>query len=170
MISDPGVAGELRPDELKPEWFAGCDAIYLSGYSLLRSPADEAVAAAAAAVRELGGLISVDLSTWTSIRAYGSEAFLAKVEELRPDIVFGNEEELHELGREPHAETIVLKRGSAGAIVISGGRHEEHDALVCEVIDTTGAGDALAAGFLVGGIELGLDAAARCVSKLGAMP
>jgi sugar/nucleoside kinase (ribokinase family) len=35
-------------------------------------------------------------------------------------------------------------------------------------MDTTGAGDALAAGFLVGGIELGLAAAARCVSKLGA--
>jgi sugar/nucleoside kinase (ribokinase family) len=170
MISDPGVAGDLRPDELKPEWFAGCDAIYLSGYALLRSPADEAVVAAAAAVHELGGLVSVDLSTWTSIRAFGAEAFLARVEELRPDVVFGNEEELHELGTEPTAETIVLKRGAAGAIVISGGRREEHDALVCEVVDTTGAGDALAAGFLVGGIDLGLDAAARCVSKPGAMP
>jgi sugar/nucleoside kinase (ribokinase family) len=39
-----------------------------------------------------------------------------------------------------------------------------------EVLDTTGAGDALAAGYLVGGPELGLEAAARCVSKLGTMP
>ena len=39
-----------------------------------------------------------------------------------------------------------------------------------EVVDTTGAGDALAAGFLVGGPELALEAAARCVAKLGAMP
>ena len=38
------------------------------------------------------------------------------------------------------------------------------------VVDPTGAGDALAAGFLVGGIELGLEAAGRCVSKAGAMP
>ena len=38
------------------------------------------------------------------------------------------------------------------------------------VVDTTGAGDALAAGFVVGGVELALEAAARCVSKLGAMP
>jgi sugar/nucleoside kinase (ribokinase family) len=37
-------------------------------------------------------------------------------------------------------------------------------------VDTTGAGDALAAGFLIGGPELGLDAAARCCAKLGAMP
>jgi sugar/nucleoside kinase (ribokinase family) len=38
------------------------------------------------------------------------------------------------------------------------------------VVDTTGAGDALAAGFLVHGIEAGLAAAARCVARLGAMP
>jgi sugar/nucleoside kinase (ribokinase family) len=38
------------------------------------------------------------------------------------------------------------------------------------VVDTTGAGDALAAGFLVGGPELALDAAARCVGQVGAMP
>jgi sugar/nucleoside kinase (ribokinase family) len=37
-------------------------------------------------------------------------------------------------------------------------------------VDTTGAGDALAAGFIVGGIELGLEAAARCVGQLGAVP
>jgi ribokinase len=47
----------------------------------------------------------------------------------------------------------------------------EHRApLGAEVLDTTGAGDALAAGFLVGGIELGLEAAARCVGQLGAVP
>ena len=39
-----------------------------------------------------------------------------------------------------------------------------------KVLDTTGAGDALAAGFLVDGIEVGLAAAARCVARLGAMP
>jgi sugar/nucleoside kinase (ribokinase family) len=38
------------------------------------------------------------------------------------------------------------------------------------VVDATGAGDALAAGFLVGGIELALDAAARCLAGPGAMP
>jgi ribokinase len=38
------------------------------------------------------------------------------------------------------------------------------------VVDSTGAGDALAAGFLVGGPELAREAAARCVARLGAMP
>jgi sugar/nucleoside kinase (ribokinase family) len=170
MLSDPGVAGELRAEELKPEWFAGCDAVYLSGYALMRSPADEAIAAAAEAVRAESGVVSVDVSTWTSIRAFGAERFLEKVEALEPDVVFANEEELEELGRKPSAATIVLKRGAGGAVVISGSGQEEHAARECDVVDTTGAGDALAAGFLVGGIELGLEAAARCISKLGAMP
>lgn len=91
MLSDPGVAGELRAEELKPEWFAGCDAVYLSGYALMRSPADEAIAAAADAVRAEGGVVSVDVSTWTSIRAYGAERFLEKVEALGPDVVFANQ-------------------------------------------------------------------------------
>jgi ribokinase len=47
---------------------------------------------------------------------------------------------------------------------------EQHAPPGADVVDTTGAGDALAAGFLVGGIELGLEAAARCVGQLGAVP
>jgi sugar/nucleoside kinase (ribokinase family) len=41
---------------------------------------------------------------------------------------------------------------------------------VTEVVDTTGAGDALAAGWIVGGPELALEAAARCVQQVGSMP
>ena len=64
----------------------------------------------------------------------------------------------------------MLKRAAAGVAVVRGSERTEHPALPVEAVDTTGAGDALAAGFLVGGIELGLEAAARCVSTLGAMP
>ena len=47
----------------------------------------------------------------------------------------------------------------------------ERDALrVPEVVDTTGAGDALAAGWIVGGPDLALEAAARCVQRMGSMP
>ena len=59
-----------------------------------------------------------------------------------------------------------MKRGARG-LTVDG---VDHPAVDVEVVDTTGAGDALAAGFLVGGAELGLDAAARCCAKLGAMP
>ena len=61
---------------------------------------------------------------------------------------------------------VVLKRGPRG-ISVDG---RDLPARPAEVVDTTGAGDALAAGYLVGGADLGLEAAARCVSQLGAMP
>ena len=47
---------------------------------------------------------------------------------------------------------------------------EDHAAVDVEVVDTTGAGDALAAGFLVGGAELGVATAARCCARVGSMP
>jgi sugar/nucleoside kinase (ribokinase family) len=61
----------------------------------------------------------------------------------------------------------VLKRGARG-VVVDGVPHAAAPAE--RVLDTTGAGDALAAGFIVGGVEAGLAAAARCVAELGAMP
>jgi ribokinase len=170
MLSDPGVAPDLRADELREEWLTGCDALYVSGYALLRQPIDEAATRAAGVVRAQGGVVSVDLSTWTAIRAFGAERFLARLEELQPDVVFANERELEELGGMPAAGTVVMKRGAAGAVVSVGSERTEYEARSADVVDSTGAGDALAAGFLVGGIELGLDAAARCVAKLGAMP
>ena len=60
----------------------------------------------------------------------------------------------------------VLKRGPHGARF----GDVELPAVPAEVVDTTGAGDALAAGYLVGGPELALRAAARCVAQLGSMP
>src|SRR5712691_10045307 len=149
MLSDPGVAADLRAEELREE----C----LAGYALLRSPIDEAATMAAGAVRAQGGVVAVDLSTWTAIRDFGAARVLARLEELQTDVVFANERELAELGAEPPARTIVMKRGAAGAVVSTGGQRTEHDAKAVDVVDSTGAGDALAAGFLVGGIELGLE-------------
>jgi sugar/nucleoside kinase (ribokinase family) len=61
----------------------------------------------------------------------------------------------------------ILKRGAAGCSFDG----EERAALpVAEVVDSTGAGDALAAGWIVGGPDLALEAAARCVAQAGAMP
>jgi sugar/nucleoside kinase (ribokinase family) len=91
--------------------------------------------------------------------------------ELSPELVFANEEERAELGPEAAVDaTWVLKRGPTGAAVERDGQKSEFPAVPAEVVDTTGAGDAFAAGYLVGGVELALETAARCVSHLGATP
>ena len=170
MASDRGVAPELRAEELEIAWFRGCDVLHLSGYSLFRSPIDQAGAKAAGAVRQQGGRISVDLSASEAILAFGAERFRDRLAQLQPDYVFATEGELDAVGGDVGAPVVVRKRGARGIVVEQEGQKTELAAEQAEVVDSTGAGDALAAGFLVGGPELGLAAAARCVAKLGAMP
>ncbi len=79
--------------------------------------------------------------------------------------MFANEGEREAAGDLDVADWVV-KRGPAGFRW----RGEDWPAPAVEAVDSTGAGDAFAAGFLVGGPELALDAAARCVTRLGAMP
>ena len=112
----------------------------------------------------MGARVSVDLASWNALRAGGSDV-LARLGRIGPDVVFASEPERDALGGEIAAEW-VLKRG-AGGIVVDGRALEARPGAV---VDTTGAGDALAAGFLVGGPEVALDAAARCVAKLGSLP
>jgi ribokinase len=171
MATDRGVAPELRPEELEPGWFSGCNWLHLSGYSLLAEPIAEAALAAARLARAEGGRVSVDLSSWSAIRDHGPARFRSRLEELAADVVFANEPEWELVGGAyALSETAVVKRGSRGVAVHGPGGVDELPAAGVDVVDTTGAGDALAAGYIVGGIELGLEAAARCVGQLGAVP
>jgi ribokinase len=168
MASDRGTATALAPDDLDPAWFA-CDCLHISGYSLLASPIDAAAAHAAALARANGAQVSVDLSAWTRIRAHGAMRLRAQVLALAPDVIFGNEREWDELGGAFETARVV-KRGANGFDVVRGGAVERCQAPATSVVDTTGAGDALAAGFLVGGADLAVETAARCVAQVGAMP
>lgn len=168
MLTDRGVAPTLAPGELEPDWFR-CDTLHLPAYSLTRSPISEAALAAAGFARAEGADLSVDLSGTSAIRELGVEAFRALLGELRPDVVFGNEDEVALVGA-LDAPIVVTKRGSHGVRVRRGGRETEHPARPADVVDTTGAGDAFAAGFLLGGEDLGLEAAGRCVATMGAFP
>jgi ribokinase len=166
MLSDRGVAPELRAEELEAGWFRGCEWLHIAGYSLFRQPIDEAAAKAAGALQAQGGQLSIDLSSAAAIEAFGRERLARRLVELVPNVVFANEEELAALGDPPAGATTVVKRGARGIVVGAA----ELPAPEAEVVDTTGAGDALAAGYLVGGAETALAAAARCIGKLGAMP
>jgi ribokinase len=169
MASDRGIAPSLSADDLDPAWFA-CDCLHISGYALLATPIDGAAIRAASLARGNGARVSVDLSAWTRIREYGPVRFRVQLEQLAPDVILANEAEWEIVGAAYGlAPTAVVKRGARGLLVL-GDERVELPAREGEVVDATGAGDALAAGFLVGGPELALDAAARCVAKLGAMP
>jgi sugar/nucleoside kinase (ribokinase family) len=99
------------------------------------------------------------------VRAYGVERFRELAARLRPDVVFGTEAEADLVGPVAGAE-MVVKLGPHGVRI--GGRL--YPARPAAPVDSTGAGDAFAAGYLVGGVDLGLRAAADAVSKMGAMP
>jgi ribokinase len=165
MASDRGVAPELRPEELDGAWFEEREHLHLSGYILLREPGASAAFAAASAVTSAGGRLSVDLASWAAIQDYGPDRLLALLRRLAPDVVFATERERTTLAGELDA-TWVLKHGPRGFAVAG----TAWPAAPVEAIDATGAGDALAAGFLVGGPELAAETAARCVAKVGAMP
>jgi ribokinase len=161
MITDRGVCPLLSAAELQDEWFAGCDRLHLPLYSLIDAP----IRAAALAAARLVPLVSVDLSSISALREIGSAEVGRLLATLRPDVILGNEPETRLAAASP-AATVVVKLGPAG--VRLNGRHwPAHPAAP---VDSTGAGDAFAAGFLLGGVELGLAAAARAVSRLGAMP
>jgi ribokinase len=165
MLTDRGVAAELGPEELDQAWFAGCEWLHVPGYSLVREPIRDAALAAA----RLAPRVSVDLSSTAAIEAAGVAEFRRSLAELASRVVFANEAEAELVGT-LDAETVAIKRGARGCIVRRQGRDEELPAVPAEAVDSTGAGDAFAAGFLVGGPGLALEAAARCVSRMGAMP
>ena len=167
MLSDRGDAPDFRPDELDPSWLEGCDHLFVSGYALMRDPVRETATRAVAVARAAGARVSIDLSSWSAMQELGAEAFRAQLEALAPDVVFGNEDETRAVGGPLPGVTWILKRGARGC---SFAGDERAAAPVDAVVDSTGAGDALSAGYIVGGPELALEAAARCVARLGSMP
>ena len=174
LASDRGVAASFAPAELEQRWL-DCDVLHVSGYALLRQPRETALAAARLA-RDAGARVSVDVAAWTEIRRYGPVGFRELLDELAPDVLFATEAEWELLGGAYLAAPLgVLKRGARGCTVFSEDATLDFAAVDTEVVDPTGAGDALAAGFLLGGsleeaARRGLAAAARCVAKVGSLP
>jgi sugar/nucleoside kinase (ribokinase family) len=175
LASDRGAAPSFAPEELDAAWLA-CDVLHLSGYALLREPIATTALLAARLAREQGARVSVDVAAWTEIRSYGPVRIRELLNELAPDVLFATEAEWELLGGAYLTAPVgVLKRGARGCTVFTADAKLDFAAVGAEVVDPTGAGDALAAGFLVGGsleeaARRGLDAAARCVAKVGSLP
>jgi ribokinase len=160
MASDRGVAALLHPSELDPAWVQSCDMLHVSGYCLLHEPmAEVAIEAARLAPR-----VTVDLGSAHDIGIVGARRFSARLQALGPDLVFATEAERAAVP--DYDATWVIKLGARGASFPEG----LYPAPPVVAVDTTGAGDALAAGYLVGGPELAIEAAARSVGLIGAMP
>jgi ribokinase len=167
MAPDRGAAAGLRADEIEAVWLDACEHLFVSGYALFREPTRSAARQTIALARGRGAAISVDLSSWSALQAAGADDVRRLLVELEPDVVFANEDEERALGgRLPNASWI-LKRGLRGCSFDG----VERDVVPVEtVVDSTGAGDALAAGWIVGGPDVALEAAARCVQHQGGMP
>jgi ribokinase len=175
LASDRGVAPSLEPAELDESWL-DCDVLHLSGYALLREPVSDAALLAATIARGRGARVSVDVAAWTEIRAFGAVRFRELIDVVAPDVLFATEAEWEMLGGAYlTAPTGVIKRGPRGATIVTEDARLDLSPVEAEVVDTTGAGDAFAAGFLLGGsledaARRGLDAAARCVATVGSLP
>jgi len=165
MLTDRGVGPLLAAADVDPAWLDGCSWLHVPAYSLTSEPVQAAAMAAAAAARGRSAGLSVDLSSTAAITGYGAGALIEVLTELGPDVVFGNRAENDLIGDLPGAK-MITKLGADG-VAVAGRRYP---AVGTKPADATGAGDAFAAGYLVGGVHLGLAAAARAVATMGAMP
>ena len=98
---------------MRPEWLQ-CDHLHVSGYALLAHPVAEAATRAVELARGAGARISVDLSSWSTIRDAGAEGFRALVESLEPDVVFANEDEDRVFAEALRRVAWILKHGAHG--------------------------------------------------------
>ncbi|MCU1378777.1 MAG: adenosine kinase [Acidimicrobiales bacterium] len=184
-----GAASELQPDDVDEALVARAQVTYLEGYLFDREAAGEAFKKAARAAHDAGRLVALTLSD-----SFCVERFLGPFRELvteTVDVLFGNDDELRLLYEtddldaalteaERHCHVVAVTRGAEGALVSSHKRRMSIAAVpVDRVVDTTGAGDLFAAGFLYGLTrdldpetcgKLGAVAAAEVISHVGARP
>ena len=156
MFPDRGAAVELSA--VRDEWVADAGVLHAPAY-FLESPAMESVVVGALErARKAGARTSIDASSAGLIAHLGPTEVLHRLELLSPDYLFANSDEAALLGLEQPsaiARTTIIKNGKNPVVVLGadGRRSEYAVAPVPQVLDTTGAGDAFAAGFLTAVLE-----------------
>src|SRR4051794_1498890 len=161
FVADRAAADLLTPDDLRAAWFAGADALHLPVYSLLGQPLGLAGRRAVELARAAGASVSVDLASIGPLLAGGRRSARALIADIAPDLLFATAGEADAFlggkavdGLLDVAATAVVKRGPKGATVLSrlGAAPMRFEVATEQltVADSTGAGDAFDAGFLVG--------------------
>jgi len=183
-----GACGELALDDIDEDVVARADVTYIEGYMWDRDNQKEAVLKAMDVAHAHGKLVSLSLSDSFCVDRFRSE--FVELVEGKVDILFANEAEIKSLYQvdtfeeamerlRPHVKLAALTRSEKGSVVLSQDQVVAVPAHPTDLIDTTGAGDLYAAGFLFGytsgkSLEdcarLGGLAAAEVISHLGARP
>ncbi|HEV2594423.1 MAG TPA: adenosine kinase [Sphingomicrobium sp.] len=190
MNTCPGASHHLTPSALDPELIRSASVTFLEGYLWGPEYPRAAMLEAAAIAHGAGRTVAFTLSESLCI-GDRREGVIGMIERGAVDILFGNEDEVRHLTGcdslgeciaflSPQVSTLVITRGAEGALAVEvGERVHNPAAFVKHVVDTTGAGDLFAAGFLAARcrgrplkacLETGALAAAEVISHFGARP
>ena len=184
-----GAAQLLPVDALDKQQIADSAILYLEGYLWDPETPRYAMVKAIDIARRAGRKVAFTLSDSFCIDRH-RDGFNQLIDNGKIDILFANEAEIQALAAVPHVEsavaafqdkvdTLVVTRSEKGAIAVSHGERAEVPAEPAKVVDTTGAGDLFAAGFLFGftqgrsladSLTIGAIAAAEVISHYGARP
>lgn len=157
MRTHLGAAASLAIEDISSRDFSGCSHVHLEGYLLFNQDLMRHILQEA---KSAGCTVSIDLASFEVVHAAGQ--LLPELLDEYVDMVFANEEEaeaftgtddpetcLEELSK--YADLVAIKYGAEGAVIRRGEETCRVAAVpVHEVVDTTGAGDMWAAGFLFG--------------------
>ncbi len=188
MITARGAGENLRPGDLPESVFRPDAHLHLSGYLFSEGTRRETALEALRRARETGMTVSVDPSSTTLLKELEPARFLRWTRGA--NLLFPNREEGALLaGTEDldgisdallaHYPGVVLKLGPEGAAYAAGEYRARVPAAPARVVDTTGAGDALCAGFLAAwlageapdaALRKGAELAARAIARVGGRP
>ena len=188
MCTYLGAGAEIDPLDVDADRIAGAAVTYLEGYLWDGAAAKDAIRRAASLAQAAGRKVALTLSDPFCVERHRAE--FRELIKTSVDILFANEHEITMLyevdGFDDAARHIAadcsiaaLTRGALGSAVVSGAERHDIAAEPVDLVDTTGAGDLYAAGFLYGLTHghdlatcgrLGSLGAAEVISHLGARP